>query len=146
MGGILDFLGSSAGNAAGGVIKDSASAIGGLAKDIRSAFTGELSEAAQLKLAELDKEAQALQTAVNQAEAANGNMFVSGWRPFIGWVCGIGLTYQLLLWPFLVWISKINNLPVPPELDQSILMTLVTGMLGLAGMRSWEKKNNVARK
>ena len=144
--GILDFLGSSAGNAAGGMIKDSAGAIGGLAKDLRSAFTGELSETTQLKLAELENQAAALQTAVNQAEATNGNMFVSGWRPFIGWICGLGLAYQLLLWPFLVWISAMINKPAPPTLNESVLMTLVTGMLGLAAARSYEKKNNVARK
>jgi hypothetical protein len=78
---------------------------------------------------------------VNKAEAANPNWFVSGWRPFIGWICGTGLGYQFLVYPVLIaWQPKIV------QLDMGTLITLLGGMLGLSISRTFEKVNNVAAK
>lgn len=87
------------------------------------------------------------QLAVNQAEAANPTLLVSGWRPFIGWVCGIGLATQFIVNPFATWIAALLKHPlVFPSLDMGTLMTLLVGMLGLGGLRSYEKVQGVAAK
>jgi hypothetical protein len=86
------------------------------------------------------------QLGVNQAEATNPNFFVSGWRPFVGWICGCGLGYAFLVRPMASpWVQK--SLGVPMEaLDMGTLGTLLFGMLGLGGMRTVEKINGVAAK
>lgn len=87
------------------------------------------------------------QIAVNQAEAGNGATFVSGWRPFVGWVCGSGLGIQFLVAPLLGWGAAMAGHPVAvPALDLSTLLTLLTGMLGLGGLRTVEKLSGVAAK
>lgn len=89
----------------------------------------------------------AQQTAVNATEAANSNVFVAGWRPAIGWVCAIALMYQYTLSPIAVWIAAITHysLPTPPTLDSS-LWELMFGMLGMGGLRTYEKIKGVATK
>jgi len=90
--------------------------------------------------------AQAMaQLEVNKTEAAHGSVFVSGWRPFIGWVCGIALAYQYVLSPILMYASNAFGLeiPAPPTLDNS-LWELVLGMLGMGAMRTFEKMQGVA--
>jgi len=80
------------------------------------------------------------QIAVDQAEAANPNLFVSGWRPFIGWVCGSGLAYQFVFSPLMTWGAALIGHPITaPSLDLGTLLTLLLGMLGLGGMRTYEK-------
>lgn len=74
-------------------------------------------------------------------------MFVAGWRPFIGWVGGFGMAYQFLLYPLLTWVWPIliarGTLPagttIPPVLDGDVLFAMVSGLLGIAGMRSFDK-------
>ena len=80
------------------------------------------------------------QLAVDQAEASNSNMFVAGWRPFIGWVCGSGLAFQFIANPLITWGTQLagKNVPVP-SLDLGTLLTLLFGMLGLGYMRTTEK-------
>ena len=78
---------------------------------------------------------------VNKAEAANSNWFVAGWRPYIGWICGTGLGYQFLVYPILVAF-----VPKVVQLDMGTLLTLLTGMLGIGGLRTFEKLNGVASK
>jgi hypothetical protein len=85
------------------------------------------------------------QIEVNKAEATNASIFVSGWRPFIGWVCGGGLVYSFMGQPLLAWGSAIWHYPVPPVLDLGTLLTILGGMLGLGGLRTMEKVNGVAR-
>lgn len=86
------------------------------------------------------------QLEINKVEAANPNMFVSGWRPFVGWVCGIGLLYSFLGQPLLSWAASIYSLHVPPALDMGTLITVLGGLLGLGSLRTIEKINGVANK
>lgn len=88
---------------------------------------------------------QLAQLKVNEVEAQNPNIFVAGWRPFIGWICGIGLGYQFLILSFLTWFSSIEHIPAPPSLDISTLMSIVSCLLGFGGYRTYEKVKNVAR-
>lgn len=86
------------------------------------------------------------QNDVNAVEAANPNLFVAGWRPFIGWVCGVALAYQFVLVPILMWIALSLGYkpPMPPKLDDT-LWQLVFAMLGLGGLRTFEKVKGVAK-
>lgn len=100
------------------------------------------------ELANLDADLKVAlgQLAVNQAEAATGNVFIGGWRPFIGWACGVGLAYAFLLYPLLTWAAALWQPGfAPPALVVDHLMELVIAMLGMAGLRSWEKFKGVAR-
>lgn len=86
---------------------------------------------------------QAQQTDTNKVEAASVSIFVSGWRPFVGWVCGCGFGYQFLFSPLLGYVSAIFHGPVPPSIDVSALSTMLTGMLGFGAMRTWEKVKGI---
>lgn len=106
---------------------------------------------ALFKLKELEQNGDlavmAQQSEINKIEAANPRLFVSGWRPFIGWICGVALSVQMIVGPIVVWISTLAGHPVPlVVLDVSLLTTLLVGMLGLSGMRTVEKVNGVANK
>lgn len=81
------------------------------------------------------------QMQTNTAEASNQSMFVAGWRPFIGWVGGIGLAYSFVVDPIFSWVAKVcfHYAGTFPQLDSSQLMTLITGMLGFGGLRTYEK-------
>lgn len=84
------------------------------------------------------------QLAVDQAEASNPNMFVAGWRPAIGWICGMGLFTQFIVNPLATWGAALAGHPIAfPSLDLGTLMTLLLGMLGLAGARTFEKVSGV---
>lgn len=98
------------------------------------------------ELQELERQMQLMlaQTDINREEARSGSNFRGGWRPFIGWVCGMGLAYQFVVRPLgngvLAWRGQ--GMPLP-ELDSGTLMALVTGMLGFGGLRTYEKQRGV---
>ena len=107
--------------------------------------------AAAQKLLEMqqsgDLQIIANQIKLNEAEATNPRLFVSGWRPFVGWVCGTALAVQLVLGPIMVWVCKMSGHPIEMlVMDNSLLTTMLVGMLGLGGMRTVEKLNGVAAK
>jgi len=86
------------------------------------------------------------QVEVNKVEAASQNMFVAGWRPFVGWTCGVALLYHFLLLPLLHFILRATGNEVElPEFDFSHLSTILMGMLGLGGLRTYEKLRGVSR-
>ena len=93
------------------------------------------------------------QLKINMKEAEHGSIFVAGWRPWIGWTCGFGIGWQFVLQPLLTWILTVSllvsgselELPPLPILDTGPLMTLILGMLGLGGLRTYEKRLGVAR-
>ena len=95
-------------------------------------------DAAKLELLKLQQSGELAgitgQVEINKIEAASASVFVSGWRPFIGWICGAGLGYQFLVYPILVaFVPKIV------QLDMGTLLTLLAGMLGLGALRTTEK-------
>jgi hypothetical protein len=140
------------------------SGAGQFAKDIREAITGEAiidpnkraellqqaaaleaaSEKAQLDFAQKMSEAQ---TAINAVEAANKSLFVSGWRPAVGWVCVSGMGYTFLLKPLLPWFVEVAAgvfsssyfVPALPEVPMGDLTMLLAGLLGLGTLRTIEK-------
>mgnify|MGYP001769914608 CR=1 FL=1 len=84
--------------------------------------------------------------AVNAAEAANSSVFVSGWRPAVGWCCVAALGYQYVVYPVLLWaVTFYPNLTAPKPVISDVLMELLFGLLGIAGLRAWEKTKGVAR-
>lgn len=87
---------------------------------------------AQLEIAKQQNE-------VNKIESADPNLFKSGWRPFSGWCCGLGLAYQFIVFPLLSWVAVAKSWPIPPPLDIELLMTLLFGMLGLGSLRTVER-------
>lgn len=83
------------------------------------------------------------QNRINEIEAASSNPFVAGWRPFIGWVCGLALAVQLVVGPLATWGAGLAGHPIAfPKMETELLTTLVVSMLGLGGMRTYEKLNN----
>ena len=100
------------------------------------------------ELAELAAETELAkgQLKINEEEAKNGSLFVSGWRPAVGWVCVLGLLYTFFLRPMLEWYAVSHGMAGVPTLDVGDLLTLLLGMLGLGGMRTAEKIKGVARK
>ena len=106
---------------------------------------------AKLKLLELQQSGElavmTAQTDINKEEAKNASLFVSGWRPAIGWVCALALFYQYLLKPLAIGILPSLGFTVPPlpGLDDN-LWQLMMGMLGMGGLRTFEKINGVASK
>jgi hypothetical protein len=86
------------------------------------------------------------QIEVNKVEAASKSLFVAGWRPFVGWVCAIALLYVSLLEPFIRLIATVAGYSGEfPQIDTNITLQVLLGMLGLGGMRSFEKYKRVAR-
>ena len=96
--------------------------------------------AAEAELRESLRKWDDAQSQTNTAEAANPNLFVSGWRPAIGWIGAAGLAYQYIIRP----LATATGYGTYPPLDGS-LMELVMALLGMAGLRTYEKKIGVAR-
>ena len=105
--------------------------------------------AAKLRVLELEKSGELAQIAVNTQEAQHDSIFVAGWRPFIGWVCGLAFTWAFLLYPVLSFFVAACGIPLDLtsvyDIDLASMMPVLMGMLGLGAMRSWEKKEGVAR-
>jgi hypothetical protein len=85
------------------------------------------------------------QLEVNAREAANPSVWVSGWRPFFGWVGGAAFAYVGVVKPLLAWAATIKGWPLPPDIDTEFLWIVVSGLLGIGGLRTYEKKSGVAR-
>jgi hypothetical protein len=100
-------------------------------KDLREKLSHEIATMADRQMS--------AQIEVNKAEAAHPSIFVSGWRPAIGWICGLALLYSTIISPILgIWFTV-------PEVDTSLLTTVLMGMLGLGAMRTFEKTKGVSR-
>lgn len=87
------------------------------------------------------------QIEVNKADAASGSLFKGGWRPFIGWVCGVAFAYHFIVQPFLVFLIAVFgvSLPALPSFDMGSLMTVLGGLLGLGSLRTFEKYKGVSK-
>ena len=100
----------------------------------------ELAQKGELAVLDADLKLALGQIEVNKAEATK-DMFRGGWRPATGWVCVAGLAYQFILQPVLPWVVALFGAHVPPlpAIDNESLMVLLTGMLGLGGLRTFER-------
>jgi len=112
-------------------------------KDQKAALAHEISTMA-------DRHAQELalaQVEVNKAEAASGSVWKGGWRPFVGWVCGTAFAYHFVIQPLAIFGLAAYGMEVPelPNFEMGQLMTVLMGMLGLGGLRSFEKSKGVAK-
>jgi hypothetical protein len=103
-------------------------------------------DALTLELAQMQAQtaADAAQTSVDQAEASNANVFVSGGRPAVIWVCAASFAWTFLLQPIAAFVVAVAGLHVQlPVLDNNAMMPVLTGLLGLGGMRTYEKLKGV---
>ena len=87
------------------------------------------------------------QIEINKAEATHKSMFVAGWRPFVGWSCGVALAWHFIGQPIAVFVISYTGVEAPPlsAFDMDSLLTVLLGMLGLGGLRTFEKTKNIAR-
>lgn len=100
----------------------------------------EMAQRGELAALDADMRIALGQLEVNKAEAST-DAFRGGWRPACGWVCAAGLGYTFLLRPLLPWLAALGGAQVPPmpDIDTDTLMVLLTGMLGLGGLRTFER-------
>jgi hypothetical protein len=132
---------------------------GEFVKDFRIAITGKEVLSGE-QLLKFDEQAKALEAAlinadiqmaqgqveINKIEAASPSFFKSGWRPAVGWVCVLSLLYQFIARPILPWVFDVCQYSVKdlPSLDMGSLLTLLGGLLGLGGLRTFEKYKKVS--
>jgi hypothetical protein len=122
-----------------------------LGKSLLDRFVGDpeakrKAEADFLKMAmegELQKTIAQLE--INAKEAQNPSLFVAGWRPFFGWCGGLAFLYSALVQPIVVWYGASHGWPTPPALDMDLLWVVITGMLGIGGLRTYEKKQGLTK-
>lgn len=102
----------------------------------------------ELENRKLDQAIDLAQIEVNKIEAASSSLFTSGWRPYIGWGCGTAFLYSAMFEPIARFIAQVGfGYTGPfPQLDTNMTMQVLLGMLGMAGMRSYEKSKGVATK
>ena len=125
--------------------------IGKIADDLTTSDKERMELALREK--EIDQRTDLAQIEVNKVEAASADLFVAGWRPAIGWIGAAALAYQFLLYPLALWawaylqgIGVIGKeLTPPPVLDADQLWVILSGILGIAGLRTVEKSKGVAR-
>ena len=86
------------------------------------------------------------QLEVNKQEAAHRSIFIAGWRPFVGWTCGLALFYTYVAQPIAMFVmAQTGDLVQLPHLDLSTMMPVLLGMLGLGGLRTYEKFKGVTK-
>lgn len=129
----------------GGSAKEPIEAIGGVLDDL---FTSDEERSkADFVMAKLRQEPGKLQVALNQVEAGHRSVFVAGWRPFVGWVCGFSLLYNFIIRDLIGWVLVITGSTVapPPELAMEHLLSVLFGLLGLGTLRTVEKLKGRAK-
>jgi len=112
-------------------------------KDQKNKIAFELSTMAERHAQELAKG----QLEVNKVEAASRSAFVAGWRPFVGWTCGVALAYHFVIQPLILFgvtVAGVEMSPLP-AFDMDTLLTVLLGMLGLGGLRTLEKTKGVSK-
>ena len=123
---------------------DLVKSVGGIIDSLHT--SQEEKDNAKIKLQALENELKTKQIDVNKVEAGHRSIFVAGWRPFLGWVSGISVAFVYLFQPFIVMVLKIFGSDIElPTLDLSQLMPLILGMLGLGGLRTFEKAKGVSK-
>lgn len=138
--GLLSFLGL--GEKAAAPIQ----AVGGLLDSLFTSDEEKLDK--KILLERLAQQPHMEQTAINKIEAGHRSLFVAGWRPFVGWVCALALSWHFMLYDMVNWImvSFFPAHPAPPALSGTeTLITVLMSLLGLGGLRTLEKFKGVTR-
>ena len=112
-------------------------------KDQKAALADEIATMSQKHAQELSL----AQIEVNKAEAQSGSLFKGGWRPAVGWVCAIAFLYHFLLKDIIMFVCAFAGVDIPdlPEFDMSTLLTVLGGMLGIGGLRTYEKQKGLTK-
>ena len=112
-------------------------------KDQKNALAHEIATLAEKQAHELAMG----QIEINKEEAKSRNIFIAGWRPFVGWTCAVALAYHFVLNPLILFIASWTGAVIPelPAFDMDSLMTVLLGMLGLGGLRTYEKKAGITK-
>ena len=112
-------------------------------KDQKAKLAHDLATMAERHAQELAKG----QLEINAAEAKHRSIFVAGWRPFIGWTCGIALAWHFVVAPLVIFIAGYTGYTLPElsAFDMDSLMTVLLGMLGLGGLRTFEKAKGLTK-
>jgi hypothetical protein len=124
----------------GGTVK----AVAGVIDELHT--SEEEKEQLKLRFAEVEAKLKEKQLDINKVEAGHRSIFVSGWRPFLGWISGLSIGYVYLFQPILDMILQMFSVKVDwVVLDLGQLMPLILGMLGLGGLRSFEKAKGLTK-
>ena len=112
-------------------------------KDQKAKLAHELATMAD----KLAHEQQLAQMAINKEEASSGSLFKGGWRPCIGWICGIAFGYHFVLQPVIVVVVVLIGMDIPelPSFDMGTLLTVLGGMLGIGSLRTYEKQKGLTK-
>jgi len=106
-------------------------------------------QAAEMELVRLAADGELKQVIaqleINAREASHASIFVAGWRPAFGWCGAAGFLYATIGQPVLAWIGAIRGWPAPPELNLDLLWVVVTGLLGIGGLRTVEKMKGITK-
>ena len=112
-------------------------------KDQKAKLAHDLATMAERHAQELAKG----QLEINKQEAAHRSLFVAGWRPFVGWTCGVALAYHFVVAPLVLFAAAWFGAQIPelPTFDMEELLTVLMGMLGLGGLRTFEKYKGITK-
>ena len=112
-------------------------------KDQKAKLAHEIATMSQKHAQELNL----AQIEVNKAEAQSGSIFKGGWRPAVGWVCAIAFAYHFILKDLIIFGASFAgaDLPELPEFDMGTLLTVLGGMLGIGGLRTYEKQKGITK-
>ena len=112
-------------------------------KDQKNALAHEIAtmsekHAQQIALAQIE---------VNKAEAASGSIFNGGWRPAVGWTCAVAFAYHFIVKDVMIFAAALAGMEIPelPEFDMGTLLTVLGGMLGIGGLRTYEKQKGITK-
>ena len=112
-------------------------------KDQKAKLAHELATMAD----KLAHEQQLAQMAINKEEASSGSLFKGGWRPFVGWICGIAFFYHFVCQPVIIFIVAMSGVDIPelPKFEMNTLLTVLGGLLGIGGLRTYEKQKGLTK-
>ena len=112
-------------------------------KDQKAKLAHELATMAD----KLAHEQQLAQMAINKEEASSGSLFKGGWRPCIGWICGIAFFYHFVCQPVIIFIVAMSGVDIPdlPKFEMNTLLTVLGGLLGIGGLRTYEKQKGLTK-
>jgi len=112
-------------------------------KDQKNALAHELATMAD----KMANEQVLAQLEINKAEASSGSLFKGGWRPAVGWICAIAFAYHFVLQPITIFVLTVVGIGIPtlPKFEMSTLLTVLGGLLGIGGLRSYEKTKGLTK-